>query len=77
MVLKNEEQLAEDELAAYPTGEGIDPSLVGFSFFNKAKGTNLRNVLEIVHQMPEIQWREKEWSTLNRLLKNRTLQQLQ
>lgn len=47
MLLKNEEQLFEDELAAYPTATHIDPTLWGFSHLNTPKGTNLKNLMEI------------------------------
>lgn len=64
MVLKNEEQLIEDELSVYPTAAGLDPTLVGFSYLNRPKGTNLRNVMEVTHKKPGFLLREKEWLTL-------------
>jgi hypothetical protein len=61
MMLKNEEQLFDDELAAYPTAAGIDPAIWAFSYFNTPRGTNLKNLMEITFENPDILRREQEW----------------
>ena len=63
-VLKNEGQLFEAEQEAYLTRDEVDPLLVGFSFFNKEKGTNLRSLLTRVFEDETTLAREAEWPAL-------------
>lgn len=63
-VLKNEEMLVAEETAAYETGDRIDPLLFGLSYLNKSRGTNLRNLIEVVFAKPTIAQRETEWPSL-------------
>jgi hypothetical protein len=60
-LLKNEEQLFESEIAAYDSQERVDPFLFGFSYINKSRGTNLKNLLSIVFQQTATLQREREW----------------
>lgn len=63
-ILKNEEQLFYEERDAYPDPTGVDPLLLGFSFMNRSKGTNLSNLLKAVFREPSSRQREKEWPEL-------------
>ncbi len=67
-VLKSEDQLFEDELAAYASGEGIDPTLVLFSPLNKPIGTNLRNVMDVNFKNRRVLRREQKWLGLKTAL---------
>lgn len=65
-LLKNEEQLFEDEWAAYPNADIADPTIFGFSALNRRRGTNLRNLSGIVFDLPDVAKREQEWPNLQR-----------
>ena len=60
-VLKSEDQLFADELAAYSSGEEIDPTLVLFSPLNRPTGTNLRNVMDVNFKNKAVLRRERKW----------------
>lgn len=62
-MLKGEEQLFDDELAAYPDPTAIDPIIMGFSHINTSRGTNLRNLMDVCFQDPTTLGREQAWST--------------
>lgn len=68
MLLKNEEQLFDDELADYPSPTDVDPALLGFSQLNTERGTNLKNVMAIAFQNPDTLRREREWPKLQQEL---------
>ena len=64
IILKNEDQLFKDELDAYPNPEDVEASLFPFSFLNKAKGMNLRALIERLFDDPSVIRRELEWPIL-------------
>lgn len=66
ILLKNEEQLFEEEKAAYPNPTGVNPVLLGISYFNTKRGTNLRNLLKINFENPVVLRREKDWPDLKK-----------
>lgn len=68
MLLKNEGQLLEDELATYPDPAGIDPTLLAFSLLNEKHGTNLKNIIEIAFRNPDTLRREQDWPGLKQEL---------
>ncbi len=68
MLLKNEEQLFEEERKRYPGHQAIDPTLLAFSLLNRSKGTNLRNILETGMSAGPVQEREAAWPDLKKEL---------
>jgi len=66
MVLKNEEQLFNDELASYPDPSGVIPVLLGFSAFNKSRGCDLESLLSRSFNCPDILQRELAWPALKK-----------
>ena len=67
-ILKNEEQLVSAEVAAYNVEDKVDPLLFGFSYLNKSRGTNLRNLLDAVFSASATAQRERDWPSLKREL---------
>lgn len=63
-ILKNEQQLFEEEKKHHPEPADVDPMLFGFSFVNRSRGTNLRNLLPQVFENAETQERERSWPGL-------------
>lgn len=63
-ILKSEEMIFQDERASYDSGESINPLLFGFSFLNTKRGTNLRNLTEVVFAHPDTAQRELDWPAL-------------
>lgn len=64
IMLKNEEQLCADEVAAHPTASNIDPTVCAFSYFNSLRGTNLKNLMETTFKNLDTLRREREWPQL-------------
>lgn len=69
-ILKNEEQLFEEEQDHYPDPDAVDPMLFGFSFVNRSRGTNLKNLLDVVFRDQKTLERERSWPALKRELLN-------
>lgn len=63
-ILKNEEQLVEAEVDAYGQQAPVDPLLFGFSYLNRSRGTNLKNLLEVVFAHNTTAERERDWPAL-------------
>jgi hypothetical protein len=64
ILLKGYDELFEAELAAYPEPSAVDPVVMGFSRFNRDKGTSLRGLIERAFLDPPTLAREAEWPRL-------------
>jgi hypothetical protein len=64
VMLKNEEQLFNDEREHYPNPDDVEPVVFGFSALNRERGLNLRELLKVVFEQEEILRRESEWPDL-------------
>jgi hypothetical protein len=64
VILKNEEQLFNDEIERYPNPSQVDPVLYGFSVVNKPKGCDLETLMNRLFSSSNVVAREAEWLRL-------------